>query len=383
MPAQLPPGPPPAVIDPATGELTTMPVSPEAIAEQERRKAAALAELTLQNQRRKAAEAAARAKRGWGRKRPRTVKQEQQAMTSVLKNSYLQAVRGLHVNSAGKVKCPVTKQGMHTATQVASRLREAGFPSSADQLRSFIGAAGRCRPDPPPDKCAPRPKGLTKSLHRRVCRALESERDVNVLLALVAALKTLPKSKERSFILAALRTLIAQLKASRETGNTLEAVAEVVRDPNPPKGPISTTKKQPPPPPAPAPAPVIDPPPPRPQPAPPPKTALQIQATQTARDLRSKQIQHGMPKAKKYFDVSKVKRLQRLLNETDDGKPGPATFMAMARVGVDDIPIVMFWPRRSTLTTVDEYRQDLLQLAEIALSAGQNNRALGKLVPRG
>ena len=198
---------------------------------------------------------------------------------------------------------------------------------------------------------------------------------MNVLLALVAALKTLPKSKERSFILAALRTLIAQLKASRETGNTLEAVAEVVRDPNPPKGPISTTKKQPPPPPAPAPAPVIDPPPPRPQPAPPPKTALQIQATQTARDLRSKQIQHGMPKAKKYFDVSKVKRLQRLLNETDDGKPGPATFMAMARVGVDDIPIVMFWPRRSTLTTVDEYRQDLLQLAEIALSAGQNNRA--------
>jgi len=47
----------------------------------------------------------------------------------------------------------------------------------------------------------------------------------------------------------------------------------------------------------------------------------------------------------------------------------------MARVGVSDVPIVMFWPRSATLSNVDAYRQDLLQLADAAAAAGRAQRA--------
>ena len=82
-----------------------------------------------------------------------------------------------------------------------------------------------------------------------------------------------------------------------------------------------------------------------------------------------------MPRAKGDQDIALVKRFQAAVNETRDGMPGPNTFLAMARLGVSKMPLVMYWPRRATLKDVDEYRQTLLTLADMAETAGQPQRA--------
>jgi len=290
-------------------------------------------------------------------------------MSVVLKEALANALRLLRIDPAtGKVKCPVSKEAIQIATETSGRLRSAGFAAAADQLRVFAQQASKCRPTPPVDKQPPIP-GIPAALREAIARALENERDIEKLQQLLKALESLPPSPERDILMASLRALIAQLRAKRDTDETVEEVDEIIKSPGLPQ-----------PTPAPTPAPTLPPPitlpkEPIPQRPPPPKTPLQLQAEATAKELLAAQARFGMPEAKKHFDVAKVQRLQGMLGETTDGKPGPKTFLAMARVGVSDVPIVMFWPRSATLSNVDAYRQDLLQLADAAAAAGRAQRA--------
>jgi hypothetical protein len=83
-----------------------------------------------------------------------------------------------------------------------------------------------------------------------------------------------------------------------------------------------------------------------------------------------------MPGAKGKEDMNIVSRFQGLAGlGTPDGKAGPGTLAAAAKVGQSALPLVMYWPKSATANNVLAYRDVLRQMAASARAAGDTTRA--------
>lgn len=299
-------------------------------------------------------------------------------MPAALKRELAEALQRLNAQPDGSVRPPISKADIQFATMVEGKLNRKGFPDTGRKLRALIQKASRLVASPPPERKVDIP-GIPPSLRDQINRALELERDPDRLRALLAALKTLPKSSERDLMIAALEALIASIEAKEATDDAANEAEEVIKSPGLPQPPKKERRRKKRPPERPVIPPDVPPPTvpvrPKPQPTPLPSSPQARLAQQLAAHLNQLQARLGMPRAKGDQDMALTKRFQAAVNEKQDGKPGPNTFLAMARLGVSKMPLVMYWPRRSTLNNVEEYRQALLSMADVAEAAGQNQRA--------
>lgn len=275
-------------------------------------------------------------------------------MPSDLRVKMAEALRVIGLNEHGRLVGKPSERGVQIATQVASELEAAGFSEAARTVRSYAAEAAKRIPPPPPERTVPLPPVIPTDLQAQINRAIQLERDPERLQVLVNALRRLPPSTERNEAIKMLEATIAQIRAARATSETLTKIDKVIKHPAPPP-PIR--KPEPPP------------------PEPPPKSPLQARGEDLAKHLLTLQVKYGIQGAKSRRDVNKIKGFQRAAGGTADGLPGPGTMLALAKAGVHNLPLVMYWPRGSNKYRVLRYRKDLLALAAIASEAGDLTRA--------
>ena len=130
-----------------------------------------------------------------------------------LQQEMIAAMQGLGVDAGGVVRGPVTPEAIRTATELSSRLEQAGYPEAAAELRRMAQDGSKLLPKPvtPP---APLP-GVPAELAAQIQRALELERDPAKLEALAWALKALPASPQRDLLVGALEALILQIRTQQ------------------------------------------------------------------------------------------------------------------------------------------------------------------------
>jgi peptidoglycan hydrolase-like protein with peptidoglycan-binding domain len=98
-------------------------------------------------------------------------------------------------------------------------------------------------------------------------------------------------------------------------------------------------------------------------------------AVAVATHLRALQAANGMPKAKGKEDKTLVKRFQADNGLTQDGKMGPGSTALLAKLGVGDLPLVMYWPKASGQKGLAKYKDTLTKLASDAELAGNSTLA--------
>ena len=336
-------------------------------------------------------------------------------MSETLKKRVAEALGALAINPLnGNVMAVPTPAAIQQATGVIGQLEAEGFYETANQMRAFVDKAQKFVPTPP--AAAPiaqaTPPGLTPAQRDYITRVLTMERSPRTLQTFKTWLMGLPPSPERDSMIKMTEALIVQVEAAASTANTLDKVADVVRSqseetldkvmkeaaknppapapvPPPPK-PMVTSPGWPqpakalpqPPPPTPtaakpAPAlpekPKVVPPTPVPQPAPPPLTPVQLAGRAMVADLKATVSRKGGPKEAKGFENKElVKKFQSLSGGTADGLAGPATYLRAAAVGAVDLPLVLYWPKSATATTVNTYRSKLRELADNFASQGRD-----------
>jgi hypothetical protein len=101
-------------------------------------------------------------------------------------------------------------------------------------------------------------------------------------------------------------------------------------------------------------------------PAPAEKTSVERAAEAAATHLLNLQRNAGgaVKTVKHKEDKALVSRFQSLANTTADGKAGPGTLALMAKHGVCELPLVMYWPTSATSKTVLKYREALYAVAD-------------------
>ena len=133
----------------------------------------------------------------------------------------------LGVDAGGVVRGPVTAAAIQHATELSSRLEQAGFPQAAAALRSYAQAAGKLLP-PPATPPAPIP-GVPPETAAAIARALQLERDPQKLEALKASLRTLPPSAQRDQLIGALDALILQIRTQQALSQAATDIDEMTR----------------------------------------------------------------------------------------------------------------------------------------------------------
>jgi hypothetical protein len=294
-------------------------------------------------------------------------------MSAAQQNAFAQALRALTVDADGNIKGPVTKDSIRLATQIAGRLDKEGFPGPAKTIRALASKAAKMVPSPPPEEEIPMPPQMSPELQKRVQRMLQNERDPAKLAKLIGALKPYAKTSEGRQAIRLIKALIVQIEIEEAQLEALEKTAEVVNTPTgkeelpdleEDKGSILDTPE------------VIDvPDEPEPQPAPPPKTPVQQAAEKMGAHLKSVQRRDGMPGAKGSEDTSIVARFQSMAGLGADGKAGPGTLGKAVTLGLGNIPLVMYWPRGSSRSSVQIYRDTLRRLAGEAEAQGHKELA--------
>lgn len=167
-----------------------------------------------------------------------------QVMPSSLQAEMVSAMMALGVDSAGVVRGPVTPEAIRHATELSSRLEQAGFPEAAAAMRGYAQQAGKMLPNPPAPP-APIP-GVPTDLVTQINRALQLERDPAKLEALRNALRTLPASAERDMLIGALDALILQVRTAQAISTAATEIDEQMKQPTAPSPasplpPVSTT----------------------------------------------------------------------------------------------------------------------------------------------
>jgi hypothetical protein len=275
---------------------------------------------------------------------------------------YAAALQALGVDSNGNVRGASSLEGVRMATQVAGQLLESGFVEASTKLRQLAVEASRRIPPPPTKDHIPLPPSLSPEMRERVQQTIQRERDPAKLQELISALKKLPVSSEGKIAIDTLSAMVAQIQAANITLQALEKTQETLKAPTgslePPPQPVPIQASSPPPAPSP--------PPPQPPPLPPPKTPAQIAAEKMTRHLRSVQSKYAFPAAKGREDKSIVIAFQKLTGLTADGLAGPGTLGKAASLGVGLLPLVHYWPRSSTRSSVQIYRNTLRRLASEA-----------------
>lgn len=289
-------------------------------------------------------------------------------MPKELQALFAEALKLLTVDDNGVVRGPVGKTAVRTATQLAGRLDNEGFPKAAASLRTLAQKAATMIPPPKEADKIPLPPQMSPALQDRVQKMIQSERDPAKLQKLVDALGQYKNTSEGKMAISMLKALIVQIETANETRRALEAAQAVMSAPTKvPPAPVVTLA---PPEPVVAPeAPVV------PQPEPPAKTPLQQSAEALASHLRSVQKRYGMPEAKGQEDSTIVGRFQKLAGGGVDYKAGPGTLIRVASTGASMLPLVMYWPRGSNLATVQQYRNKIRDLANQAEGQGHRDVA--------
>lgn len=134
-------------------------------------------------------------------------------MPSSLQQEMIAVMTALGVDAGGTVRGPVTVEGVQRATELSSRLEQAGYPEAAASMRSYAQQASKMLP-PPPNPAPPVP-GVPADLMAQIQKALQLERDPAKLEVLRSSLKTLPASAERDLLIGALDALILQIRTAQ------------------------------------------------------------------------------------------------------------------------------------------------------------------------
>jgi Putative peptidoglycan binding domain len=328
---------------------------------------------------------------------------------------------------------PPTAAGVQHATELSSRLQQAGFPNEAAAVRACATAAAKLIPLPPvPPPSIP---GVPVELATAIQRALQLERDPLKLEALKNSLKTLPPSAERDMLIGALDALILQIRTAQAVSTAATEIDQATRTPSAtshqpsaprllkltspnmkgedvrawqkvlvasgyavatdgifgPKtssatidwqkkrnlkpdgivGPATRAKIG-----TPPTAPVVVPATPSPRPDPAPKSAREIAADAMVTHLLALQKKYGVSGSRGKQDMMIVKRFQTSVGGVADGLPGVNTLVAAARAGQGNLPKVMYWPKGATKAkNLVDYRNQIQNIAQTASSAGLHTLA--------
>lgn len=151
------------------------------------------------------------------------------AMPASLQKEIASVMRALGVDASGVVRGPVTAAGIRHATELSSRLDQAGYHEAAATLRNYAQQAAQLLP-PEPSKPAVIPPipGVPPELQAAIERALELERDPAKLEALRAALEVLPASAERDLLIGALDALILQIRIAQANAQTATEIDSIL-----------------------------------------------------------------------------------------------------------------------------------------------------------
>jgi peptidoglycan hydrolase-like protein with peptidoglycan-binding domain len=135
------------------------------------------------------------------------------AMPASLQAEMIATMMALGVDAGGVVRGPVSVAAIQHATELSSRLEQAGYPESATAMRGYAQQASKMLPAPatPP---APIP-GVPAEMVAAIQRALQLERDPAKLEALKAALQQLPQSAQRDLLIGSLDALILQVRTAQ------------------------------------------------------------------------------------------------------------------------------------------------------------------------
>lgn len=157
----------------------------------------------------------------------------QPAMPTSLQQEMISAMMALGVDSAGVVRGPVTAEAVRRATELSSRLEQAGYPEAAAAMRGYAQQASKMLP--PPMTPAPVIPGVPAAMMAAIQRALELERDPAKLEALKAGLKALPPSAERDMLIGALDALILQIRTAQAISTAATEIEQMTASPGQPQ----------------------------------------------------------------------------------------------------------------------------------------------------
>jgi len=239
------------------------------------------------------------------------------------------------------------------ATALAASLEQQGYHEAAAALRKYAEQAGKTVVAP---KSVPVP-GIPPAMQRMIDKVLAMERNPRKLRAIAKALRSLPNAAANPQIKIQadmLDAMAAQLEAQQKQAQVLTEIDTTLKSDDisittpgfvpPPLGTLPVK-------------PII--------PQTPPKTPVEKAADAAGLHLRKVQSRSGGVKAAKgREDQALVKRFQALAGTSADGKAGPGTLGLMAKHGVCDLPLVMYWPRGSTKSKVLTYREALYSVAD-------------------
>lgn len=353
-----------------------------------------------------------------------------------LRSEMLAVMLGLGVDSTGNVAGPVTAEGIRRATELSSRLSQAGYSEASAAMRGYANQAAQKLPTSSETASAvPNVPGVNPTLMAQVKRALELERDPKKLGELRAQLAKAPASAERDMLVGSLDALILQVRSAQVVSHAATEIDQAMKAPAAPPASATGTrilklasplmsgpdvkswqqvlasagypvtadgvfgaktseatkdwqKKHSLPgdgivgpatrakigtaPTAPMTVPAT----PKPQADPPKKSPVEVAAEAAATHLLALQKARGVSGAKGKEDRTLIKRFQSAAGLGADGLAGVGTIVALARAGVGTLPAVMYWSASATKAKdLPLFRAQLAQVAESARKAGRTTLA--------
>jgi peptidoglycan hydrolase-like protein with peptidoglycan-binding domain len=148
-------------------------------------------------------------------------------MPTSLQQEMIAVMQSLGVDASGVVRGPVTAEAVRRATELSSRLDQAGYPEAGAAMRGYAQQASKMLPAPATP--APAIPGVPPALMAQIQRALELERDPAKLEALRTSLAVLPQSPERDMLVGALDALILQIRSAQAISQAATAIDQMTQ----------------------------------------------------------------------------------------------------------------------------------------------------------
>jgi len=329
-----------------------------------------------------------------------------------LKRQMAEALGRLGVSPAtGKVEGTPDADAIRLGSQLVGTLDAMGFKEAAASLRKYVDEAAKKVQTPAEAKPIANalPAGLTQEQRDYVARVLSLEREPNKIALLIDWLRKLSPSPERDTAIQMAQALALQLAAAQSTAATMNQIDQIIKspgiaqvqqaaaqplppayvpsiqveDPNLTNKPVVTTSPG-----QPIPGqspklpetPIAVPSKPVPQPVPVPASPAELAAKLMTQNLLAVQKQYGVAGAKGKEDKNLVKKFQGLASTPQapivaDGLAGPSTLVLAAGKGATELPLVYYWPKAATSSTVQQYRDSLVRIADKFVELGRANDA--------
>lgn len=151
-------------------------------------------------------------------------------MPEALQREMTEVMQQLGVDSGGVVRGPASVEGVRHATELASRLDQAGYTEAGALIRGYATQATKMIPMPAAST-APAVPGVPPEMMARIQRALQLERDPAKLEALKQSLKTLPQSAQRDLLIGSLDALILQIRTQQAAAQAAVDIDEMLKQP--------------------------------------------------------------------------------------------------------------------------------------------------------